>query len=521
MSRPFRATHLSRVALLRAANALAPINILPREVLVEVFSILAASPPPDEDEDQWWQEPDGDLKWLAVTEVCHHWYDVARHTPTLWQVIDVYTNVEWLKLCFERSVDVPLDIRFHDRHAAEDAQDIVIRHASRISKLYVLPGEDCSSLGWLHYLRKIPLPLLKEFNVVGGPGLRVDRTCHPALEIFRAATSDVAWNSIPVEHLRVLDLEMSMPSFKDRVPNLDAFLRILGSFQKLEYLDLNFSIPVGDLLAARQPGYWDSSLLIHLPRLHKLRFSSNHSSHVECDVLAVLSHLRLARSTSVDIWMGLEDLENFRGLPGLLPQDSNNFPFLLDATSASIHHGTRKVVFTVRVDSGATLSVRYEMVAGGLMKDAYSPDDALFHLCTLFSKAQITRLNIPCPAFVGAFRMLSGLQLLTVSLGGRKRDLVRFLSALSADGGRYDGGAVLPALRGLDLTHVSWKETMLEDLAKCLRTRAARNAAKLSVLRIEVAPGKNVPNDEDLEDMLDELAPFVEDYGHLECHNGL
>ncbi|RPD65498.1 hypothetical protein L226DRAFT_567278 [Lentinus tigrinus ALCF2SS1-7] len=527
--------HLTAIGILAAGF----INFMPTEILVEIFLALAASPSDDDDEydsedeeedddeDDSWQKTKGCVQWLVVTEVCHRWYNVAVNTPMLWQVIDVYSNLGWLKLCLERSGTAPLDVRFHDMDTAKEAGDLVVPHASRISKLSVLPRQGQSAWCSLHYLKGVPMPLLKEFHSPGDSAVHVNQGDHPSLEVLRARESDIDWKKIPYEHLRVLDLETCTPRYKNRLTSLDAFLGILESFQRLEELNLNFSIPLDTFIFGDEQAinaYWKSSRIVSLPLLRKLGLTSGHSSHRPSDVCAMLSRMKLAPTTSVSIWMGLEDLENFHGLHGLLPRDSDTFPFLTHATSAScMSHGVEILIFTVKCDNWATLSVRYEMCAGGYMKDAYPPDAALSDFNAVFSRAPLTHITLNCDAgketLVQTFQTFPLLRGLTVSMGGRQSTFDHFLSSFRSPG--YDGrGPVLPALCKLRLSESPWRDTMLGCIATCLGARMACGAGKLSTLDIEVAPKKGVPDDEDLEDMLDDLEPFMKESWGVMCYVG-
>ena len=148
---------------------------------------------------------------------------------------------------------------------------------------------------------------------------------------------------------------------------------------------------------------WSSSRIVHLPRLRKLDLTSSHFPHHTSDVFAMLSHLRLLPTTSVSVRMCLKDLGEFRGLRGLLPQDTKIFPFLVDATSASVRHGAQILIFAMRCHEGTPLSVRYEMCAGGYMQDVYPPDAALLDFCTFFSSAALSQLTIDCDSSPQSF----------------------------------------------------------------------------------------------------------------------
>ncbi|KAL1947452.1 hypothetical protein VTO73DRAFT_14413 [Trametes versicolor] len=71
-------------------NLVAPVNSLPPELLIMVFSLAG-----------------DDL--VSVTHVCQHWRDVALHAPGLWTHVG-HTSPEGVKTYLRRSKELPLDI---------------------------------------------------------------------------------------------------------------------------------------------------------------------------------------------------------------------------------------------------------------------------------------------------------------------------------------------------------------------------------------------------------------------------
>ncbi|KAL1947442.1 hypothetical protein VTO73DRAFT_14403 [Trametes versicolor] len=71
-------------------NLVAPVNSLPPELLIMIFSLAG-----------------DDL--VSVTHVCQHWRDVALHAPGLWTHVG-NTSPEGVKTYLRRSKELPLDI---------------------------------------------------------------------------------------------------------------------------------------------------------------------------------------------------------------------------------------------------------------------------------------------------------------------------------------------------------------------------------------------------------------------------
>jgi len=63
-------------SLLLHRNALAPISLLPPEILARVFSLLALQEPPYSSKQS--------LGWIRATHVCWHWRQVALDYSSLW-----------------------------------------------------------------------------------------------------------------------------------------------------------------------------------------------------------------------------------------------------------------------------------------------------------------------------------------------------------------------------------------------------------------------------------------------------
>jgi hypothetical protein len=90
--------------LLRSlCNALAPIALLPSEVLTRVFHFLSLEEPPC--------SGGQNLAWIRVTHVCRFWRQVALGDLSLWaRISGVPTNTELISEMLARARNMPLDI---------------------------------------------------------------------------------------------------------------------------------------------------------------------------------------------------------------------------------------------------------------------------------------------------------------------------------------------------------------------------------------------------------------------------
>ena len=88
-------------------NATVPINALPDELLVEIFSSYRARLKSSD-------ERYPALEWMTILGVCRRWRKLASSTPAFWRLINVYRKPEWLSLCLSRSLRLRTDIYFRD-----------------------------------------------------------------------------------------------------------------------------------------------------------------------------------------------------------------------------------------------------------------------------------------------------------------------------------------------------------------------------------------------------------------------
>ncbi|KAI0280965.1 hypothetical protein BC826DRAFT_874013, partial [Russula brevipes] len=90
-------------ALLTHRNTLAPVSVLPPEVLARIFHLVAFA-------DSSGAET-GSLRWIGVTHVCRHWRQVALDDSSLWaRISSSRVRPTWVSEVLARARDAPLAI---------------------------------------------------------------------------------------------------------------------------------------------------------------------------------------------------------------------------------------------------------------------------------------------------------------------------------------------------------------------------------------------------------------------------
>ncbi|KAI0718112.1 hypothetical protein C8Q72DRAFT_153898 [Fomitopsis betulina] len=96
-------------------NALAPISILPPELLSNIFLDVAGRGSADP---ALW-DPEAVDYWIHVTHVCTSWREVALQCTLLWSYLDLPIPSRILEELLARSRDAPLSIKLRFSHLEE------------------------------------------------------------------------------------------------------------------------------------------------------------------------------------------------------------------------------------------------------------------------------------------------------------------------------------------------------------------------------------------------------------------
>ena len=290
------ARHLTDT-LLSHRNGVAPISVLPPELLARIFRFHALVEPP-------WSRMQN-LGWIGVTHVCRQWRQVALDDSSLWATITgFYPSAEWVSESLVRARTAPLVIDFLFTPRLE-ILSMFPPHVSHIRELrlrnlspfhYQGVQEICASeapiLEHLELaLGLAPYPItFPTFHELAGTTPFNGRT--PKLRTLSLTQISIPWSLIPRGQLTQLKITLFEEiSTVDISPTVDSnqLIDLLINSPELEGLVLDFCLPfMLSQVSHEQP--------IHLPRLSRLRLAGS-----TFNVTNLLSLLRLPSSTTLDL----------------------------------------------------------------------------------------------------------------------------------------------------------------------------------------------------------------------------
>ncbi|TFY65417.1 hypothetical protein EVG20_g5601 [Dentipellis fragilis] len=248
-------------------NALAPIHILPVEILCSIFFYIVHDPRR--------RPARANRRLMCTSAVCNFWRRIILSHPRLWTRINILSS-EHASLALERSQNVPIDVNLvcdDSRHAPPNWKP-VLDHAARIATLTCsatssildsLLGGFPSSLPLMHTL------LLKNPDINYEPefrgtylfrGTSIARTSMPALRKLTLEGVSLPWTLPLFRGLSYLHVQLDgVPFFFE----FQTFCDVIMACPQLETLRLHNVGP--------DPTDADSVVLptpISLPKLHHL-----------------------------------------------------------------------------------------------------------------------------------------------------------------------------------------------------------------------------------------------------------
>ena len=265
------ATRQLLCSLLMRRNTLAPISLLPPEILARVFRLLALDEPPFS-----CKQNSG---WIRTTHVCRHWRQVALGDSLLWARISGISNTlnkALISEMLDRARNAPLEI---DIDLAETpSTNVLLMFPPHLSHTRTLR---LHSLSMLHFesVREIfsrEAPALEHFELgfsVASPmtfrdlgGTTLFKGQAPKLRAFCVSQVCIPWSFIPrgqLTQLKIILLDEMSAAEAPLLGDTMQFVDLLVNCPALEILVLELCLPY-DLLRSS----WGRT--VHLPRLSRL-----------------------------------------------------------------------------------------------------------------------------------------------------------------------------------------------------------------------------------------------------------
>ncbi|KAI0258878.1 hypothetical protein BC834DRAFT_670952 [Gloeopeniophorella convolvens] len=245
-------TELRLRSLYTQLNALAPVSLLPTELLARIFHLYR------DDENNYTNARL--LLSVAVSHVCRRWREVAFGDPSLWGEIRNTVprcNQRWLTEMLTHPTNVPLDIRLHGPHTDRLLHSLT-RHSSRISRLSLLGLKDGDAV---QALLEMEAPVLEDLHMEISTTARWPTVVShdPAFptggfRLFHRQSSElrkiylynihVPWAYFPTCTLTHLEIMFEPPDTAElpQLENLDDLVDVIASSPCLERLTLDHCI---------------------------------------------------------------------------------------------------------------------------------------------------------------------------------------------------------------------------------------------------------------------------------------
>ncbi|TFK66774.1 hypothetical protein BDN72DRAFT_880062 [Pluteus cervinus] len=266
-------------------NSLVPINRLPVELLVRIFSLA---------QDLENAEKDNFYNWVVVTHVSRHWRSIALQEGSLWRDIIYRQRLDtqrWSMESFHRSGSWNLSVHAVLRYSYE--VDMI---SSILSQMHRIQSIDCSGILGLSKIQNLvqqleqPAPLIEEVklrNISDTQSISLFSGVAPRLSSLSLLATAIVWDSDGLMFHNLTKLELSSIPTPIR-PQLDEILNLLSHTRHLESLYLSGAFSVTETS--------ESSEFIHLPALSSIFIGASES---EC--IPLLSSITFPASVQVDV----------------------------------------------------------------------------------------------------------------------------------------------------------------------------------------------------------------------------
>src|SRR6267142_2339125 len=275
------AAHRFTHSLLSRRNVLAPISVLPTELLARIFHFCALAEP------LWMSQLPSKLGWITVTHVCQRWRQVALDDTSLWARITGFSrSPKWIAESLVRARNAPLVFRLWGRPSPEILTSLQ-PHISHTRELQL------GGLGELHSrvvqrIFGLEAPALEHFglrfsehNPLGpdifpqSSGTALFKGRAPKLRTFTLSEVSVPWSLIPRGQLTRIEITRFKGISTTGISlsaDLNQLVDLLTGSPELEVLILEFCLPA--MLSQVSHGQLQLES-IHLPRLSRLHLGGS------------------------------------------------------------------------------------------------------------------------------------------------------------------------------------------------------------------------------------------------------
>ncbi|KAG8898405.1 hypothetical protein FRC00_002857 [Tulasnella sp. 408] len=280
---------------LQSRNTLAPIHVLPEELLVNIWLLCISDA----------SQIDDLLHTLAL--VCKAWYRGVLKHPVLWCHLQDSCKTEWYNdWVLRKSRNCPLHMRLSspDATLSDALIDMAMPHCRRWKSFILAPHLQAGSSAlepYLDTLANAKLDILTSFEAqprtAWGQLDPISLPATPSLREMRLGRFPLHWETFNAPQLRAL--RISKLQF-DESP----FYRLLDLLRSTPFLEI-LLIKDTDFPLFLEDAHPHQNLLIHLPRLRALYLSSS-SRAIRDDLLRLIRtdslQQLLGRTVSFKLW---------------------------------------------------------------------------------------------------------------------------------------------------------------------------------------------------------------------------
>ncbi|KAI0700236.1 hypothetical protein C8T65DRAFT_286186 [Cerioporus squamosus] len=489
------------------------IHRLPDEILVYIFIHFSDSVARDRRPHEYDHQPPRRhaCHWMPLMLVCRRWREIGLAYPTLWQAIDVESNLQWLKLALDRSRGATIELRFHSLPTALSSKSISLltQLTHRMRKL-LLPPVKPADVPALQALLSMDMPVLKELGVYAekyergtAPATSFCSAHFPNLRLLRLSYMGFPWEPSAVSRLQYLHL-YECHSLDPTLP-FERFLDVLAGCPELEELRLHRFIST---ISHHVPAGFEREVC--LPRIRKLVVGDAPSL-----IGLFLSSVSLPARTTLRLtgWIDSPVGNALRLMTSMLPKDRGKLAVLRSATNIQFNGYGWLDIQATSPHSSITLRLR----------SSFDPDDletyttrALEEFAHIFESASVEKLLITCAAdsvddiavWEDLFASFPGLRFLHVLPGQTIRPIWHALSGRSFPIHENVRNLLCPKLRALTMEYLWWDNDAMDYVMASLRRRAMRGLPKLQSLELMFYTGDEEEKDKEVAFML----PFYVDH---------